>query len=74
VGTGRGGEMKKTLQIEVEFESWFDKDREPKTNKEWAEFFSNNLMPEGSILGVDDGEYQDMVALSSFNIECTDVS
>jgi len=31
-------------------------------------------MPEGPIIGVDDGEYQDMVALSRYNIECVDVS
>lgn len=64
--------MKVTLRIELEFESWFEEDRQPKSNKEWAYFFNNNLMPEGSILGADDGEYQDMVALSGYNIECVD--
>lgn len=65
--------MKVVLKIELEFESWFEEEREPKSKEEWADFFSNNLMPEGSILGVDDGEFQDMVTLSSYNIECTDV-
>lgn len=66
--------MKVILKIELEFESWFEDDRQPKTNEEWGEFFNNELMPEGSILGVDDGEHQDMIALSSYNIECIDVS
>ena len=66
--------MKVTLKIELEFENWFEYEREPKTKEDWAEFFNNNLMPEGSILGVDDGEFQDMIALSSFSIECTDIS
>lgn len=64
--------IKATLKIELEFESWFEKEREPKSNEEWAEFFNNNLMPEGSIIGVDDGNYQDIIALSSYSIECTD--
>ena len=66
--------MKVTLKIELEFESWFEDDREPKSKEEWADFFSRHLMPEGSILGVDDGENQDMIALSSYNMECVDVS
>ena len=66
--------MKVTLKIELEFESWFEDSKEPKTKEEWAEFFSNNLMPEGSILGVDDGEYQDMISIKTYNIECDDVS
>ena len=66
--------MKKvTLKIELEFESWFEDGREPKTNKEWADFFTYTLMPEGSILGIDDGEFQDMIALSNYNVECVDV-
>jgi hypothetical protein len=65
--------MKVTLKIELEFESWFEEEREPKSKEEWAEFFNEYLMPEGFILGVDDGEFQDMVAMSSYIIECTDV-
>lgn len=66
--------MKITLKIELEIDSWFEDDRQPKTKEEWSDFFNNNLMPEVSVLGVDDGEFQDMVALSSYNIECVDVS
>lgn len=65
--------MKVTLKIELEFDSWFEDEREPKTNEDWAEFFSTNLMPEGSILGTDDGENQDIIALNSYNIECLEV-
>jgi len=66
--------MKVTLKIELEFESWFEDDRQPKSNEDWAFFFNSHLMPEGPMLGVDDGEYQDMVALSRYNIECVNVS
>ena len=66
--------MKVVLKIEIDFESWFDEEREPKSKEEWADFFNDNLRPESSILGVDAGEFQDMVALLSYNIECTDVS
>ena len=66
--------MKAILKIELEFDSWFEDNRQPKTKEEWVDFFNNNLMPEGSIIGVDDGEFQDMIALSGYNIECVDVS
>lgn len=66
--------MKVTLKIELEFESWFKDERQPKSNEEWADFFNNHLMPEGSILGIDDCGYQDMIVLNSYNIECADVS
>ena len=65
--------MKVVLKIEIDFESWFEDEREPKSKEEWAYFFTNHLMPEGSILGVDDGEKQDIIAMSGFDIECTDV-
>ena len=65
--------MKVILKIELEFESWFEDEREPKTKEEWAQFCNTHLMPEGSILGIDNGEYKDMIALSCYNIECTDV-
>jgi hypothetical protein len=55
--------------LEIEFESWFEKEREPKTPDEWKEFFLNNIMPESSVIGIDDGEYQDMVALNTFDLE-----
>ena len=66
--------MKVTLKMELEFESWFEDEREPKTNEEWSDFFNNNLMPEGSIRGIDDGEYQDMIAINTYSIECVDIS
>lgn len=66
--------MKVVLKIELEFESWFEDEREPKTQEDWADFFNNNLIPESSLLGVDDGKFKDMIALLSYNIECIDVS
>lgn len=61
--------MKAIIIIKLEFESWFEEERRPKTKEEWIKFFINNLIPEGSILGVDDGEFQDIIALESFTIE-----
>lgn len=66
--------MKAVLKIELEFESWFEDEREPKSKEEWADFFTNHLITESSILGIDDGENQDMISMSGFSIECTDVS
>ena len=37
-------------------------------------FFSQNLMPDSSVIGTDNGEYQDMIAISNYNIDCVDVS
>jgi hypothetical protein len=65
--------MKITLKIEIDFESWFEDNREPKTNEEWTDFFSSTLTPEGQMLGLREGEYDDMIALSSFYIECTNI-
>ena len=65
--------MKITLKVELEFESWFDDEREPKTKEEWSEFFYQSFMPKGSVLGKDDGEHQDQIALSSYSIECTEL-
>lgn len=65
--------MKVILEIELNFESWFEKEREPKTKEEWTDFFINNLIPESPLLGVDDGEYQDMIALDGYRIECIDI-
>ena len=65
--------MKATLKIEIDFDSWFDEDREPKSKKDWAYFFMSNLIVESSIIGADDGEIQDMVSLNSFKVECLEI-
>jgi len=31
--------MKAVLKIEIDFESWFEDEREPKSKEEWADFF-----------------------------------
>jgi len=59
--------MKVTLKIEIDFDSWFEDDRQPKTIEEWSEFFNTHLMPESSMLGVD-GEYQDMIVLNNYKL------
>lgn len=64
--------MKKTLQIEVEFESWFDKDREPKTNDDWVGFFAEHFISASSVIGDDEGVYQDMISIKGCNIEIVD--
>jgi hypothetical protein len=65
--------MKVSLKVNIEFESWFENKREPKTKEQWADFFKNYLMPESSIIGVDDGEYQDMIAMSNYDIKCENI-
>lgn len=65
--------MKVTLQIEIDFESWFDEDREPKSKKEWAEFFSKNFVPEGSVIGVYDEDHHDIIAMNSINVKCIEI-
>ena len=67
-----GNEMKKTLQIEVEFESWFDKDREPKTNDDWVGIFAEHFISASSVIGDDDGLFQDMISIKGCNIEIID--
>ena len=54
--------------IDLDFDSWFDEERKPKTNTEWEIFLINYLIPESSLLGIDDGEYQDMIALNNFSL------
>lgn len=61
-----------TLKIEIEYESWFSDDREPKTQGEWRCFFATHLIPESSILGIDDGEKQDMVSMDTISVDVID--
>lgn len=65
--------MKAILKIELEFDSWFDEGRQPKDNLDWTKFFETHLMPQGSVIGIDDGVHQDMIALDRYNIVCTEV-
>ena len=62
------------LSIEIDFESWFSKHREPKTKEDWQEFFETHFRPESSVLGVDDGENQDMIAMNSLLVCVTECS
>lgn len=74
MGTAKkgGNGMKKTLRIEVEFESWFDEDREPKTNEDWVGFFAEHFITTSSIIGDDDGVFQNMISIEGCNIEIVD--
>ena len=65
--------MKIKLQIELEFESWFEPERIPKTKEEWAEFFTNNYLPETSIIGIETDEYQDIIQVNKCSIECINI-
>ena len=56
-------------EIEINFESWFEKDREPKTREEWIEFFSENIFTEKSVLGEEVEEYQDQVLINSIEVK-----
>jgi hypothetical protein len=57
--------MKISFNIEIEFESWFEDEREPKNENEWINFFQEHLFEDSSVIGIDNGEYQDMVLLKS---------
>lgn len=61
--------MKAILTIEIEFDSWFTKEREPTTKDAWKKFFIENLFSEASILGNDTEEHQDMIDVSTFDIK-----
>jgi len=66
--------MKIKLEIQIEFERWCDDKQPEKSKNDWEDFFTNHFMPESSVAGIDDGETQDMIAMSGFNIKCTDIS
>lgn len=57
-----------TLKVELDFESWFDEDNEPKTNEDWADFFSQHLFTEGGVVGVEYKDRQELVAIRSLTI------
>ena len=61
--------MKIKLTLEIEFESWFEPDREPVGPDEWKDFFERHIMPEGNVIGTDDGEFQDQVCVNQYAIE-----
>ena len=55
--------MKATIKVELDFESYFSKEREPKTKKEWSDFFINELFSHiPFVIG------KDMIALDSITI------
>ena len=62
--------MEATLTIKLKFESWFDNDRIPKNNDEWKEFFYEHFIPQSSILGFSGDEYDDMIDISEYELEC----
>lgn len=65
--------MKAIIKFEIEFESWFDDDREPKTKEEWADFFMEYFATDSGIIGEERGDYQDMVEIERFTTECLEV-
>ena len=65
--------MKIKFTVELDFESWFNENREPKTKDEWVNFLNNFYVPESGILGVEDDDFQDMICINRWNIEVTDI-
>lgn len=65
--------MKIELNITIEFDSWFNEDREPKTKEAWIDFFQTHLFPESPILGVETKEFQDMILMNNITIECNNI-
>ena len=41
---------------------------------EWRAFFENHLMRDSLVLGVDDGEIQDMISINSYSFDVTECS
>lgn len=60
--------------IELNFESWFYEDREPKTKEDWETFLNNYYVPDASILGIENEDYQDMIAINGWDIIVTDIN
>ena len=66
--------MTTTIKIEIEFESWFDKEREPKTKAEWVDFFMKYLISEGAVIGVNNKRHLDMISIYSLSLECVKIT
>ncbi len=60
--------MKKKFILEIDFESYFEDDRQPKTDHDWAQFFFNNMFKETPILGENVDGNEDMVELNNFTL------
>lgn len=61
--------MKAIIQIELEFEDWHDDGLSPKTKQDWAEFFVENLITDGSVIGTDGEDGQRQILLHSLGAE-----
>ena len=66
--------MKIKFTVELDFESWFNKNREPKTKGEWEVFLNNFYVPESGILGIEDEDYADIIAINRWNLEVNDIN
>jgi len=60
---------KVTLKIEIDYESWFDVNREPKTKEDWTLFFQNYFNLESPVIGTEIDENTDMIYVNSFVVE-----
>ncbi len=59
--------MKILLEIEVNFESWFEE--EPKTKEEWEDYFTGYFLPQSGVLG-EEGE---LIALQTIKLKITNI-
>jgi hypothetical protein len=67
------------ISLQLTCEDWFDKEVRPKTKEQWAEFFSQFLMPEMQVIGVEEEiepsdeegviSYSKMIAIDSWQIK-----
>lgn len=62
------------LKVELEFESLFEKNRQPKSKEDWTEFFNIHLLKDTPIIGSDDGIHQDIIDIDNYSIECMEIS
>lgn len=60
--------------ITLNYNSWFEKGREPKNKADWEQWLFENFMPESLLVGTDDGEYQDMIDIQEVSITVNKLS
>jgi len=65
--------MEAKLTIDLDFESWFDNDIEPKTPQEWQTFFQQYLPIESSVIGIEDESGCRLVSLNKIVVTLTNI-
>ena len=56
--------MRIEFTVSFDYNSWFEKSREPKTKAEWEDFLTQHFLPESGVIGIEEGEYQDIIDIN----------